>query len=163
MDRSWTLYPDRMTYTAAEARQQLLDDLAIAIDQLALAIACLGAAYERLDEDRGDELEERLFRPTQLAYGRARRTHAEFAQRHGLRTREFAPASPGLESQDARALLDHGAEALRSADETIAELQDSMLPVEVGDTELRAGLSAVRMTIAELPDRAGNLIRIVGR
>jgi hypothetical protein len=152
-----------MTYTAAEARQQLLDDLAVAIDQLALAIASFGAAYERLDDDRADELEEQLFRPTQLAYGRARRTHGEFAQRHGLPNRTFGSVSPGLESQDARALLDHGADALREADEAIVEIQDSMMPVEVGDPELRAGLSAVRVLIAELPDRAHNLIRVVGR
>ena len=38
-----------------------------------------------------------------------------------------------------------------------------MLPVEVGDPELRSGLSRVRELIAPLPDRARNLVRVLGR
>jgi hypothetical protein len=147
----------------AEGRQQILDELANAIDQIAVALAALGAAYERLDEQRADELEEQLFRPTQLAYGRAKRTHSEFAARHGLSGAEFAEASSGLESQDARALIDRAATAAREADDEIAHLQDSMLPVEVGDPELRAGLSEVRSLIDPVPAVAGRLIRTVGR
>ena len=49
------------------------------------------------------------------------------------------------------------------ADQILAELQDSMMPVEVGDRELREGLSAVRETIAELPARARQLMRAQGR
>ncbi len=152
-----------MTYTEAEARQDLLDELAGAVEKIALALAALGAAYERLDEHNSDELEEQLFRPVQLAYGRARRTHSGFAERYGLPGRTFAEASPGLESQDARALLDRAGEAAREADEAIAELQDSMLPVEVGDPELRAGLAEVRTLLAPLPARAHALVRLVGR
>ena len=50
-----------------------------AIDDLARALAALGVAYEQLDEHHADELEEMLFGPVQSAYGRARRTHTEFA------------------------------------------------------------------------------------
>jgi hypothetical protein len=52
---------------------------------------------------------------------------------------------------------------MEQADHTIAELQDSMMPVEVGDTELRAGLSDTRSLIAELPARGRRLLRALGR
>ncbi|TMK24264.1 MAG: hypothetical protein E6G62_08820, partial [Actinobacteria bacterium] len=73
-----------MPYTTADARQQLLDAVAEATEALAAALAALGEAYEQLDERNADVLEQELFRPVQLAYGRARRTHAAFAERHGL-------------------------------------------------------------------------------
>ena len=53
--------------TTAEARQQLLDSIAKATDQIGAALAGLGAAYEQLDDTRADELEEQLFRPVQVA------------------------------------------------------------------------------------------------
>ena len=84
-----------MVQTTLEARQQMLDTLAEATDEIGLALASLGAAYEQLDVSSADELEEELFRPVQLAYGRARRTHTEFAGRHGLPSREFEPSSRG--------------------------------------------------------------------
>src|ERR1700754_1877299 len=80
-----------MAYTTAEGRQQLLDTIAEAIDELGQAIALLGVAYEDLDESRGDELKARLFRPVQRAYGRARRAHADFAARVCAPARTFAP------------------------------------------------------------------------
>ena len=49
------------------------------------------------------------------------------------------------------------------ADQTIAGLQDSMLPVEVGDTELRAGLSQAREALAAIPLGARDIVRTVGR
>ena len=45
----------------------------------------------------------------------------------------------------------------------LAELQDSLLPVEVGDRELRTGLADVRSTLSGVPDRAHELIRVLGR
>jgi hypothetical protein len=152
-----------VSYSAAEARQQLLDDLASAIDALAVALVCLGAAYERLDEHGAEQVEELLFRPSQLAYGRARRVHQAFAERHGLPARRFEQATAGLESQGPRELVDRAGEAIRRADDEIAALQDSLLPVDVGDVELRAGLSAVRTTIDPLPARAHKLVRVIGR
>ena len=59
--------------------------------------------------------------------------------------------------------VERAEEAIERADQILAELQDSMLPVEVGDRELREGLSAVRETIAELPARARRLMRAQGR
>lgn len=152
-----------MAYNTGEARVQLLEDVAEATDQLALALASLGEAYEELDEQTADALEEQLFRPAQSAYGRLRRTHAEFAARHGLPGRDFAPSSGGLHSADPRVYVQRAVEAIETADQMLAELQDSMMPVEVGDRELRSGLSETRETIAELPARASRLMRAQGR
>jgi len=152
-----------MAYSAGEARGQLLEDMAEAADQLALALASLGEAYEELDEQTADELEQQLFRPTQSAYGRLRRTHAEFAARFGLPGRSFESSSGGLHSADPRVYVERAVEAIEQADHVLAELQDSMMPVEVGDRELRAGLSETRETIAELPARARRLMRTKGR
>jgi hypothetical protein len=152
-----------MAYTTAEGREQVLSDLAVAVDQIADALARLGEAYEQLDEQHADTLEEQLFRPVQSAYGRAKRTHSEFAARSGLRPRSFAPHTPGPQSQSVQDLIERAADAAHDADQSIAELQDSMLPVEVGDTELRAGLSQVRETLTPVPTRARALVRTVGR
>ncbi|MGA2927108.1 MAG: hypothetical protein ABSG43_14115 [Solirubrobacteraceae bacterium] len=152
-----------MAYTNTEARGQLLADLAGAADQLALALACLGTAYEQLDQQRADELEQQLFHPVQLAYGRAQRTHTEFARRYGLPPRTFPAASAGLESQGPITLIERAGDAAGDADQAIAELQDSMLPVEVGDPELRAGLAGVRELVSHVPSRAHDLVRSVGR
>jgi acyl-coenzyme A synthetase/AMP-(fatty) acid ligase len=152
-----------MAYVAREARQELLDSIAEAIGEIGTALAMLGAAYERLDEQTADRLEEQLFRPVQVAYGRAQRTHAGFAERHGLPGRTFEPASAGLPSQGVRALLDSAVDAVDAADGVLAELQDSMRPVEVGDAELRAGLAEVRELLGALRGRARELVRVLGR
>ena len=78
-----------MTYVSAEARQELLDTIADAIDELGVALAALGEAYEQLDERTADTLEEQLFRPVQVAYGRAKRTYSGFAGRFDLSERAF--------------------------------------------------------------------------
>jgi hypothetical protein len=152
-----------MSYTSAEGREQVLSDLAVAIGQIADAIAALGEAYEHLDERAADVLEEQLFRPVQSAYGRAQRTYGEFAARSGMRARTFSPHSAGPASQTAASLITRAVEAVGDADQTIADLQDSMLPVEVGDPELRAGLSATRETLSSVSLKARDLVRTVGR
>ena len=154
---------DAMSYTTAEGREQVLDDLAAAIEQIAEALAAFGEAYEQLDERAGDVLEEKLFRPTQSAYARARRTYSEFAARSGLRARSFAPHSPGPANQPVQSLIERAVDAVHDADQSIADLQDSMLPVEVGDPELRAGLSTSRETLSSVALRARDLVRTVGR
>jgi hypothetical protein len=152
-----------MSYTLMEGREKVLNDLGIAIEQIAVALAALGEAYEQLDEHNADVLEEQLFRPVQLAYGRAKRTHSEFAGRAALPSRSFDSLTPGPQSQSIQELIERAAMASSHADQTIAELQDSMLPVEVGDTELRAGLAQVREALDTVPVRARNLVRTVGR
>jgi hypothetical protein len=152
-----------MAYTNAEARQELLDIVAEAINELGAALAALGEAYEQLDEHHADELEAQLFRPVQVAYGRAKRTHSAFATRHALPLRAFEAASPGAPSTGAKGFVGNAVEAVAAADTILSTLQDSMLPVEVGDPELRAGLSEVRELIGDLPARAREVVRTLGR
>jgi hypothetical protein len=152
-----------MAYIAAEARQQLLDAVAEATDEIGEALAALGAAYELLDEYSAEKLEEELFRPIQTAYGRAKRTHAGFAERYGLTSRAFASASPGVASTGVKGFLDSAVESVGEADSALARLQDSMMPVEVGDAELRAGLAEVRELVGGLRGRARQLVRTLGR
>ncbi len=153
-----------MAYISAEARQELLETIGAAADQIGLALAALGAAYEQLDEHNADVLEEQLFRPVQAAYGRAKRTHAGFAARYGLSGRTFAPmAPPSAPSHGAKGLIEIAVEAVADAVRILSDLQDSMRPVEVGDAELRAGLAAVRDLIVDERERARLLIRTIGR
>lgn len=152
-----------MTYTTSEARQELLDTVAEAANQLGFASAALAEAYEQLDEYNGDRLEDECFRPVQTAYGRAKRTHAEFARRYGLEAAVFPQPETGIPSQGAAVFVERAVEAAGAADHTLAELQDSMLPVEAGDEELRAGLKAVREPLGSLPVKAREFLRGLGR
>jgi hypothetical protein len=152
-----------MAYSSAEARERLLEDLGQAIDEIGVALAALGAAYELLDERTADRVEEELFRPVQVAYGRAQRTHAGFAERFGLPGRAFEPSTAGRASQGARSLLDAAVEAVGEADQLLVEIQDSMMPVEVGDAELRAGLAEARELVGPLAGRAREIVRVLGR
>src|SRR5215210_7629336 len=80
-------YCHSMSYIAREARQELLETVAGAAEEIGAALALVEHAYELLDEGSADRLEDQLFRPVQRAYGRARRTHSGFAERHGLDAR----------------------------------------------------------------------------
>jgi hypothetical protein len=153
-----------MAYTTSEARQELLDTVAQAANELGLASACLAEAYEQLDEGSGDRLEEESFRPVQIAYGRAKRAHTEFAGRHGLQAATFEQQQPaGLPSQGAAVFIERAVDAVGAADRTLAGLQDSMLPVEAGDQELRAGLKSIREPLGSVPARARQFLRGLGR
>ncbi len=150
-------------YDADEARRELLETIADAADLIALALGELEGAYELLDEGGAEALEARLFRPVQLAYGRARRTYTEFAARHELPTRGFDSAAAGAPSRGAKGLIESAVSAAARADGELAELQDSMRPVEVGDQELRAGLAQVRELLGAVPVGARELLRTLGR
>jgi len=152
-----------MPYATEQARIDLLRAAAGATEHIGQALTALGAAYEQLDEQSGDRLEEELFRPVQLAYGRLRRTHDDFAVRHGLPGREFVAPPPGHASQGVKGYIDSAIEAITTADLELSTLQDSMLPVEVGDPELRAGLSDVREILADLPGRGRRFLSMFGR
>ena len=65
--------------------------------------------------------------------------------------------------ENPRLALEHAADEIQAADDMLSELQDSLLPVEVGDRELRTGLSTTRTQIASLPAVCDELVRIVGR
>jgi hypothetical protein len=152
-----------MAYSSEEGRRQLLDDVTEAAVDLARSLACLTEAYEAVDEQTADRLEEDMFRPVQAAYGRARRTHTEFAARYRLPDGRAEAAASGIAVQDPKAYIELAVEAVEAADQRIAELQDSMLPVDVGDPEVRAGLSETRALIAEVPVRGRQLLRTLGR
>jgi hypothetical protein len=153
-----------LAYVTREAREELLQTIGDAIDELGRALGALGDAYEQLDERTADALEKDLFRPAQAAYGRAKRTYSSFAERHGIPvSRAFEPVSPGAASRGVRAFVDIAVEAVEDADNILAELQDSMRPVEVGDAELRAGLADVRELLGELPARGREFMRTFGR
>lgn len=152
-----------MAYTTSEGRQELLDTSAKAVDELAFASACLAEAYERLDESSADRLEEECFRPLQKALGRAKRAHSEFAGRHGLTPAVFEQQPTGLPSQRPADFISSAIEAAEAADRTLAELQDTMLPVEAGDEELRAGLKGIREPLGDMPARGRLFLRGLGR
>ncbi len=159
----WRGYAEAVSYTTADARTQMLADIARAADGLAGALASLTEAYEALDDDGADALEGRVFRPVQTAYGRLRRTYADFAARHGFPERRFAPGSSGTHNADPRVHLERALQAAEEAEQSLADLQDSMLPVEVGDPELRAGLSETRALLAAVPAESARLLRTIGR
>jgi hypothetical protein len=152
-----------MAYTTAEGRQELLDTVAHAANELGFASACLAEAYEQLDEQSGDRLEAEIFRPVQMAFGRAKRTHTEFAGRHGLEAAAFEQQPTGLASQGAAVFVARAVEAVGAADRALAGLQDSMLPVEAGDEELRAALKSVRESLGGVPGSAREFLRGLGR
>jgi hypothetical protein len=153
-----------MTYSSDEGRRELLGATAEAADTIGVALAALGAAYELVDDDTADRLESELFAPVQVAYGRAKRANGEFAARHGLAVSAFAPTpEAGAPSAGAGGYVEQAIEALEHADDILSELQDSMLPVEVGDPELRAALADVRTRLGEVPGRGRELLRVLGR
>jgi len=152
-----------MAYTSAEARRDLLDAVAEAIEGIGLALAALGAAYEQLDERNADRLEDELFGPVQRAYGRAKSTYARFGERHGMPVRTFATPSPGIPSTGAKGFIDNAVAAVAGADAALSSLQDSALPTDVGDVELRAALTEVRELLGGVRVRARELERTLGR
>jgi hypothetical protein len=152
-----------MAMTAHEARVRIRDDLAAAIDQLALAMACLSEAFEQLDVGTADALEAELFTPVRKALGRGKRTLSRFVDGHGLPAADVETHSPGRSSQSVQGFVERAVLAAAEADRIIAELQDSMLPIESGDAALRTGLSEVRELLDELPGAARQFLRTLGR
>jgi hypothetical protein len=152
-----------MSFTSDDARRQVLKMLAEAIDHLGRALVLLSSAYEQLSEHQADVLERQLFRPVQRAYGVAQRTHAGFADRHRLQRSQFTSPAPEAPSTGVKGFIEHAAEAVGAADTGIARLQDSLMPIEFGDAELRAGLTDVRQLLDAVPDRAREVVRAFGR
>ena len=152
-----------MAITTREAREEILDELASAVESLALALACLGKAYEAVSVTAADRLEAGIYSPVQRAYGRAMRAHSAFARFAGFEPRAFEQPSAGRTSQGAKAFIERAVEACAVADGTLSELQDSMKPTEFGDPELRAGLVEVRGLLAGVPRAAREFLRTLGR
>jgi hypothetical protein len=152
-----------MSYTNQEGRERILRDLSEAAGQIELALSYLTDAYELVDEGIADRLEEQLFSPVQAGFGRARRTLNEFLRRYQLEGSSEPTVASGARPHGPRDLIEAAIDAIEQADHWIGELQDSMLPIEVGDPELRAGLSETRELISPLPARARQLLRVLGR
>jgi hypothetical protein len=146
-----------------QARKDLLETVSEAINQIGRAIAALGTAYENLDEPTADRLEQDLFRPVQLAYGRAQRAHTGFASRSGLRVRTFTPPPPNSPGRTTIELVERAVGYTADADTALSTLQDSMLPVDVGDPQLREDLALTRQALTEVPRRATEFSRQFGR
>jgi hypothetical protein len=151
-----------VSYTTESGRRQILDDAVVGANYLGDALAALGEAYELLDDHAADQMEATVFKPTQAAYGQLKRALTEFAIRYGLPQPTFPPSRLPAPT-DPHTTLERVADQVQSADDTLADLQDTLLPVEVGDPELRAGLSGTRTQLTRVPAAAEDLIRILGR
>ena len=152
-----------MAYTNLEGREGLLEALAESAEQVGAALEYLGAAHERIDDQSAEKLEEQLFGSTQKAYAGARKAYMGFASRHGLSTRDFdAPSVPPGSLKGAE-LIEMAANEAEGADEMLAGLQDDQRLVEVGDVELRSGVAEVRQAIGDVPLRAREMLRMLGR
>jgi hypothetical protein len=152
-----------MSYTNLAAREQLLESLHAAAAELADAIAALGAAHEQLDDQQADRLEQELFRPLQRAFSLARQTQESFAARYSLVSADVDPPVTGAPSAGVKGFIDHAVQAVINADNELAAIQDSLMPIEVGDPELRAGLAEVRQLVNGLSHRARAFMRTFGR
>ena len=147
----------------AEVREELLDAISQSIDALGAALAALGVAYELLDDNSADRLEDELFGPVQKGYGRAKRTYADFAARYKLDAASFEQPGSSSGSRDLRRFLDMAIESVDEAEEILIHLQDSGQTVEYGDADLRAGLSGVRELISHVRQSSREFIRTLGR
>lgn len=152
-----------MAVTMDQARGQIVAELGGAIVQIGFSVACLGAAYELLDEINADRLEAELFRPAQRALGRAKRANSRFATDHGLSAPDGEIPEPVGVSEGVKSLVERSVTAAAGGSRRIAELQDSMLPIEAGDPELRAALAEVRELVDGLAGPAREFLRTLGR
>ena len=91
-----------MAITSSEARQQILDELADAIEQIGFAAGRLGEAYEVLSVGAADRMEAELYMPVQKAFGRGKRAYSQYAERHGLSPRTLSPPPLGVPHDGAR-------------------------------------------------------------
>lgn len=149
-----------MSYTTEEGKQQILDTVLAATSEIGAAVQSLGEAHELLDDHLAERLEDELFRPLQRAYGIGRRTCAELGAEQAGASDFGARGAP---SHGAKGFIEDAVAAATRADTLIAELQDSMLPVEVGDARLRSNLSSVRELLGRAPSAARELVRVLGR
>ncbi len=152
-----------MAVTRQEAVEQILEGLGTGIERTALALACLGAAYETLTTAPADRLEAELYGPVQRAYGRGMRAYSHYAKQNDVPARTFTLPDAGVASQGARAFIDRAVVATANADRALSDLQDTSIWIEFGDSELRAGLAAMRELLTPLPVSAREFVRTLGR
>jgi hypothetical protein len=71
--------------------------------------------------------------------------------------------SPGLASTGVKGFIEIAIDAVGRAESELAALQDSLMPIEYGDTDLRAGLTEVRELIGGFTQHARGVVRTYGR
>lgn len=152
-----------MSYDATAARSDLIAALGRVDAHLAAAVDALGVAYDTLDEQTAGRLESELFGPIVKASGRVRRTAQEFAARFALTVPERPSPAPVSSRRPVRELITRSADSVAHADAELAAVQDSGQAIEVGDADLRAGLSATRVLLATVPQSARSLLGTLGR
>ena len=152
-----------MAISTREAREEILAQLGAAIERIAFAGACLSEAYEQLSVMAADRMEADLYSPLQRAYGRAKRTRSQFAERTSTEAPALVEQAAGRSSQGAKAFIERAAGAATQADGLIADLQDTGMAIESGDAELRAGLAEIRDLLGPVPAAARNFLRTLGR
>ena len=150
--------------TTLEARAEILARLSVAIERASLATACLGEAFELLDDAGAERLEDQLLpaRAARLRTGEAGAGHASRTASASSRRRPGAPR-PARPRRAPKLLVERAAGAAAEADLVVADLQDSMLPIEAGDAELRAALAEVRELLGAVPAAAREFQRTFGR
>jgi hypothetical protein len=62
-----------------------------------------------------------------------------------------------------KGFIENAVDAVGRAETELVALQDSLMPIEVGDADLRAGLTDVRGLIDGLSQRAHGFVRTFGR
>lgn len=152
-----------MPISTQESHERIVGDLGAAAEQLALAVACLGEAYEQLSVMAADRMEADIYAPVQRALGRTKRTRSQFAERVGREASPIADPQTGRSSQGAKVFIERAAGATTQAGGLIADLQDTGMAIESGDAELRAGLSEIRDLLAPVPAQAREFLRTLGR
>jgi len=152
-----------MSAVDSEAREQLLGAVGQAADQLAEALALLTEAFEQLDDQQAERLEEALFRPVQRAYGRAKRAYGAYAERHEMPAPALAAAPAPVPSIGVKGLVQSAVETVGQVEGELIMLQDSLMLIELGDTDLRAGLAEVRQALASVSEDSRAFLRTFGR
>ena len=71
--------------------------------------------------------------------------------------------SAGLPSTGVKGFVQSAVDAVERAEFELVALQESSIAIEVGDVELRAGLSEVRRQLAALSQHAREFVRSFGR
>ena len=134
-----------------------------------------GSAYPIVDRPRNSpsgsethrETSVRGWRPQTSAPARPARLQPGAARSRRIR-RAYQHGSPCVHAarpahRDVRAQIDRAVAEVRAAEDRLADLQDSVLPVEVGDPELPAAVADVRGRLGGVARNARELTRVLGR
>ena len=153
-----------MTYTSDEGRRELLGATAEAADTIGVALAALGAAYELVDDDTARSAGVGAVRAGAGGVRAGEAGHARVRGAARAAASAFAVADAGRAFGAARAATS-SRRSRRSSTPTTSSpsCRTRCCPVEVGDPELRAALADVRTRLGEVPVRAAELLRTLGR